>query len=96
MSNTPDPERVDRVPDEHDQSDVVHRFPSLKVKIATLPEDEWDGMCDLDFEMAPRTDDDEVVPLVLFADVEFTDPDAVAERVREWRELFGEGGNGGS
>lgn len=85
-----DRERVDRVPDAADSSDIHHRFPSMKVKTETLPEDEWDGMCDLDFEMAPRTDDDEIDALVLFADAEFTDPKAVKARVREWSELFGE------
>lgn len=83
------PRRVDRVPDDVDLSDVEHRFPSMAVKTATLPEDEWDGMCDLDFEMAPSTKDAQTDALVLFADVDFDDPAAVEARVAEWSELFG-------
>jgi len=82
------PDRVDRVPDEIDASDVQHRFPSMAAKTAALPEDEWDGLCDLDFEMAESTSDDEVAALVLFADIDFTDFDAVERRVAEWRALF--------
>lgn len=81
-------DRVDRVPDQLDASDVEHRFASLADKTRELPEDEWDGMCDLDFEMAPSTSDDEIDALVLFADTQFDDPDAVAARRAEWNDLF--------
>lgn len=88
MSDPDEPrQRVDRVPDDADLSDVEHRFPSMAAKTEALPEDEWDGMCDRDFEMAPRTDDNDAAALVLFADVDFTDPDAVAQRQHEWAEL---------
>lgn len=85
---TPDQSRrVDRVPDDADLSDIEHRFPSMKAKTEALPEDEWDGMCDLDFEMAPSTKDDQIDALVLFADVDFLDPGAVEKRRVEWVEL---------
>ena len=87
MSDPRTPRRVDRVPDDVDLSDVEHRFPTLRAKREALPEDEWDGMCDADFEMAPTTHDEDVAALVLFADVEFTDPEAVARRAQEWAEL---------
>jgi hypothetical protein len=44
--------------------------------------------CDLDFTQDP-TPDDELDALVLFADVDTSDPDAVAARAREWGELRG-------
>lgn len=49
--------------------------------------DALDG-CELDFHAYPTADDD-VDVLVLFADIDWTDPDAVAQREAEWRELFG-------
>lgn len=81
------PRRVDRVPDDVDISDseVWHHQPEEEPPAG---EDEQDGMCDLDFEMAPRTDDADTDALVLFADCEFTDPDAVTRRAAEWRALF--------
>lgn len=89
QSAQPDDERrVDRVPDQLDASDVEHRFPSLADKTGQLPEDEWDGMCDLDFEMGPSTKDEDIPALVLFANTDFTDPEAVEQRKREWHDLF--------
>jgi hypothetical protein len=86
--------RVDRVPDDQDPSDIVHRFPSLADKTAALPGDEWDGMCDLDFEMGPSTTDDLIPWVVLFADLLDTEQqpesrEAVERRADEWRALFG-------
>jgi hypothetical protein len=44
--------------------------------------------CDLDFTENP-TPDDEIDALVLFADVDTSDPDAVARRAQEWSDLRG-------
>ena len=49
--------------------------------------DEWD-LCDISFDTDKNTDDADIDALLLFADVEFTDPQAVAERAAEWQELF--------
>ncbi len=54
----------------------------------TSEPDDLDG-CDLEFGTYDRTHDDDVAALVLFADVDFTDPDAVEARRREYEELFG-------
>jgi hypothetical protein len=54
-----------------------------------MPEDDdLDGCCDDDFDMADESTDDDLDALVLFADVEFLDREAVAERRAEWAELF--------
>lgn len=46
--------------------------------------------CDLAFDdPATNTDDDAIAALVLFADVDFTDPEAVYERRMEWEVLWG-------
>lgn len=81
--------RVDRVPDDVDISDVEPWFHPEEGEEAEAPpgDDELDGMCDFDFEMAPRTDDSEVAALVLFAATDFTDPEAVAARAAEWEAL---------
>jgi uncharacterized protein YciU (UPF0263 family) len=59
-------------------------------------DDMLDGACDLDAEMAPETSDEDAPALVLFADTQFDDPDAVEVRRAEWVELaalqLGEGG----
>lgn len=45
--------------------------------------------CDLDFDDPEMNcSDDDVVALVLFADVDFTDPEAVAARKAEWAEVL--------
>ena len=52
-------------------------------------DDQQDGCCDLDAVMAPPTEDGEQqTALVLFADVDFLDPDAVQARVDEWQVLL--------
>jgi hypothetical protein len=57
------------------------------------PDDDFlDAPCDPDDEMREPTADDEVDALVLFADVEFTDPAAVEQRRAEWTELAALGG----
>jgi hypothetical protein len=53
----------------------------------TDPDDTLDGICDLDAPMADETGDDEIDALVLFADVDFTDPAAVEARRAEWVDL---------
>lgn len=51
-------------------------------------DDAVDG-CGLDFDdNSKNTRDEEVDALVLFADVDFEDPDAVASRQAEWEALF--------
>lgn len=89
--------RVDRVPDDVDASDVEARYHSPDSGSDDEDdeeddEDKLDGMCDLDFEMAPRTDDSEAAALALFASTEFLDAEAVEEKRAEWVALFGEGG----
>lgn len=87
------PRRVDRVPDDVDLSDVEARYHSPDSgPDVPVDDDELDGMCDLDFEMAPRTDDSEVAALALFAGTDFLDPEAVEAKRAEWVALFGEGG----
>lgn len=51
--------------------------------------DEQGDPCDVSFDMPDKnTADEDVDALMLFADVDFTDPDAVAARKAEWEELF--------
>ena len=89
------PRRVDRVPDDFAASDVEARYhspdsgPGVEAE-ADDDDDMLDGMCDLDFEMAPRTDDADIDALVLFADTQFDDPEAVEAKAAAWRELGGE------
>ncbi len=52
------------------------------------PEDLLDHPDSLD-DPATNTADDELDALVLFADVDFTDPAARAQRSAEWAMLFG-------
>lgn len=85
---TDDRRRIDRVPDDVDISDVEARYPEEEGEAVEVGEDFLDGMCDLDFEMAPRTDDSEIAALALFASTDFTDPEAVAARRAEWASLF--------
>jgi hypothetical protein len=52
-------------------------------------DDDLDG-CDVDMaDPARLTGDDQVDALILFADVQFTDPAQADTRAAEWRELFG-------
>jgi hypothetical protein len=51
-------------------------------------DDDLDGCCDADFDMADESTDDDLDALVLFADVDFADRWVVAERRAEWAELF--------
>lgn len=52
-------------------------------------EPDLDG-CEVEFDNPEwNTGDDQVAALVLYADVDFTDPDAVAQRQAEWEGLFG-------
>lgn len=87
--------RVDRVPDDLDASDVEARYHDEEAEPEAQEDedddDQLDGMCDLDFEMAPRTDDSEIDALVLFADTDFLDPEAVEARRAEWVDLFAGG-----
>lgn len=50
------------------------------------PDDELDG-CDC--SGAPPLDDQDVDGIVLFADVDRDDVDAIERRADEWRRLFG-------
>lgn len=46
--------------------------------------------CSESFDLPDKnTADDQIDAVVLFADVDFTNPDAVANRAAAWRELFG-------
>ena len=55
----------------------------------SIPNDGHLDGCELDFDdPETNTADDEITAIVLFADVDFTDPDAVAERAAEWQELL--------
>lgn len=46
--------------------------------------------CDESFDIADKnTPDADIAALLLFADVDFTDPVAVARRKAEWDTLFG-------
>jgi hypothetical protein len=50
--------------------------------------DELDA-CDESFDIPEKnTTDDDIAAVALFADIDFTDPDAVLARQREWAELF--------
>jgi hypothetical protein len=52
-------------------------------------DDFLDGICDLAAPMAAPTEDGtQTIALVLFADIDFTDPRAVAERRVDWEILF--------
>ena len=45
--------------------------------------------CSESFDIDDKnTDDDDIVAVQLFADVDFLDPEAVEARKREWEELF--------
>lgn len=45
--------------------------------------------CDISFNIEEKnTADEDVDAVMLFADVDFTDPKAVAARKKEWEELF--------
>lgn len=51
--------------------------------------DELDA-CDESFDIADKnTADEDVDAVLLFADIDFTDPAAVEARKAEWQELFG-------
>lgn len=52
-----------------------------------MNDDTLDG-CDLKVTAAHETSDDQIDALVLFADVDFTDPAAVAARRAEWEALW--------
>lgn len=54
----------------------------------TSEPDDLDG-CDLPFGVDDMTDDADVAALVLYADVDFTDPAAVEARRQEYEGLFG-------
>lgn len=58
--------------------------------MATEHDDEQLDGCDLDFSADPTPDGD-MAAVVLFADVDPSDADAVAARVAEYREVFGDG-----
>lgn len=54
-----------------------------------MSEPELDA-CDESFDLPDKnTADEDIDAVVLFADVDFTDPEAVAKRKAEWEELFG-------
>jgi hypothetical protein len=50
-------------------------------------EEELDGMCDADLQPTPTPDED-VDGIVLFADVDPSDVDAIEQRQEEWKEVF--------
>lgn len=52
-----------------------------------MDEDELDGMCGLQEKPVPTSDED-IEKLVLFADVNTGDTEAVMQRTHEWKELF--------
>lgn len=53
-------------------------------------DDDFLEMCEESFDIPEmNTEDDMVDALVLFADVQFDDPDEVSKRKAEWEELFG-------
>ena len=55
----------------------------------TPPDDGSLDGCDVDLDdPATNTSDDQIAALVLYADVDFTDPDVVARRQAEWNELL--------
>jgi hypothetical protein len=51
-----------------------------------LLEGEIDGSA---YDPDKHTEDDDVIALVLFGDVDWTDPDAVERRQQEWEALGG-------
>lgn len=52
------------------------------------PDAPADG-CDIDLDdPATNTADDDLTALALFADIDFTDPQTVVQREREWMELL--------
>ena len=51
--------------------------------------DGLDAGCEPGLEAGPDVDPGDVVWLILFADVEWTDRRALMLRAAEWRELFG-------
>jgi hypothetical protein len=52
--------------------------------------------CSESFDIAEKnTADEDVDALVLYADIDFTDPEAVAARKAEWKELFDDGDRAG-
>jgi hypothetical protein len=53
----------------------------------TESEEELDGMCDPDLQPTP-TQDDDIDGVVLFADVDPSDVDAIERRTEEWKEVF--------
>jgi len=55
--------------------------------MADESEEELDGMCDPDLQPEPTRDED-IAGVVLFADVDPTDVDAIERRVDEWGKLF--------
>jgi len=50
-------------------------------------EEELDGMCDSDLQPTP-TQDDDIDGVVLFADVDPSDVEAIEKRTEEWKEVF--------
>jgi hypothetical protein len=54
-----------------------------------MKRDELDA-CDVSFDIPDKnTSDADIAALALYADVDFTDSDAVAQRKAEWEALFG-------
>lgn len=52
------------------------------------PESEELDACSESFDTEKNTSDDDIDGLILFADVDFTDQEAVDKRKAEWEELF--------
>lgn len=48
-----------------------------------------DAGCEPGLQLGPRVEDDDLPWLILFADVDWTDADALRDRAAEWRDLFG-------
>lgn len=52
-----------------------------------MADDELDA-CDVSFDIEEKNcPDEDVIAVMLFADINFIDPEAVAKREAEWREL---------
>lgn len=55
----------------------------------SLPHEHEPDACDVSFDIPEKnTTDENIDALVLFADVDWNDAEAVAKRKAEWEELF--------
>ena len=77
--------------DRADQSLALARLRWWQGISEAFPEgtDLLDAQCQPNLDRGPEIEPAHIVWLVLFADVDLLDEDAVLSRAREWRELFG-------